>query len=118
MATDNTFLSGDIGNTAALDPAEFEKLFTDIIEGTPIKEGSVVTGKVIRIQGDLAIVDISYKSEGAIPVREFRGKDGMGTVDVGDDVSCATWSFVRGASSAQKCSVLMVMPAAMTLFCA
>ena len=87
MSTEsNSFLSGDIGNTAALDPSEFEKLFTDIIEGTPIKEGSVVTGKVIRIQGDLAIVDINYKSEGAIPVREFRGKDGTGTVDVGDEV--------------------------------
>jgi len=82
----NPFLSGDIGLTAKLDPAEFAKLFNDIIEGTPIKEGSVVSGTVIRIQGDLAIVDINYKSEGAIPVREFRGKDGTGTVATGDEV--------------------------------
>ena len=87
MSTEsNAFLSGDIGNTAQLDPAEFAKLFTDIIEGTPIKEGTVVKGTVIRIQGDLAIVDISYKSEGAIPMREFRGKEGTGTVGVGDEV--------------------------------
>jgi small subunit ribosomal protein S1 len=87
MSTEsNPFLSGDIGNTAKLDPDEFNRLFNDIIEGTPIREGSVVSGTVIRIQGDLAIVDISYKSEGAIPVREFRGKDGTGTVGVGDEV--------------------------------
>lgn len=43
MSTEsNPFLSGDIGNTAKLDPDEFNRLFNDIIEGTPIRELSLI----------------------------------------------------------------------------
>jgi small subunit ribosomal protein S1 len=33
--------------------------------------GSVITGKVVRIDGDVAVVDVGLKSEGRVPLKEF-----------------------------------------------
>jgi len=50
------------------------------------REGEVVTGKIISVDKDYALVDIGYKSEGQIRIHEFKDKDGNITVDVGDMV--------------------------------
>ncbi|MDY0082762.1 MAG: 30S ribosomal protein S1 [Ignavibacteriaceae bacterium] len=36
-----------------------------------VKEGELIKGKIVRIQGDNAIVDVGFKSEGTIPKIEF-----------------------------------------------
>jgi small subunit ribosomal protein S1 len=36
-----------------------------------IREGSIVIGRIIEIQPQIVLVDIGYKSEGAIPVSDF-----------------------------------------------
>jgi len=51
-----------------------------------LKEGEVVTGKVLKILDKEVIVDIGYKSEGVIDVEEFRQVDGSLGVAVGDRV--------------------------------
>ncbi len=51
------------------------------------KEGEVVRGRVLRITPDHVLVDIGYKSEGFIPLWEFRGPEGLGTLKEGEDVS-------------------------------
>ncbi len=51
---------------------EFEtlaKLYSESFRD--VKEGELVRGKVVRIQGDNVIVDIGFKSEGTIPKSEF-----------------------------------------------
>lgn len=48
-------------------------------------EGEVVTGKVISVDKDHVLVDIGYKSEGQIRIREF-AVDGEIKVEVGDSV--------------------------------
>jgi small subunit ribosomal protein S1 len=45
--------------------------------------GSGLTGTVVRVTGDFVLVDIGYKTEGAIPLGAFQG----GPVKVGDNVS-------------------------------
>jgi small subunit ribosomal protein S1 len=50
-----------------------------------LKEGEIVKGRVVRLLKDTVIVDIGYKSEGQIPVDEFREPNGV-SVDVGDEV--------------------------------
>jgi small subunit ribosomal protein S1 len=37
----------------------------------PIEEGKVVSGTVIQLSKDFAVVDIGYKSEGQVPIAEF-----------------------------------------------
>jgi small subunit ribosomal protein S1 len=34
-------------------------------------DGSVITGRVVRIDGDVAVVDVGLKSEGRVPLKEF-----------------------------------------------
>ncbi|MBU2446105.1 MAG: 30S ribosomal protein S1 [Bacteroidetes bacterium] len=42
---------------------------------TEFKEGEIIKGRVIRVQGDNVIVDIGFKSEGSIPKDEFPDAD-------------------------------------------
>ncbi|MBP0444630.1 30S ribosomal protein S1 [Roseomonas sp. SSH11] len=46
--------------------------------------GSVVTGKVIRIDDDVAVVDVGLKSEGRVPLREFAPQGQKPEVKPGD----------------------------------
>ncbi|MDW8398908.1 MAG: 30S ribosomal protein S1 [Acetobacteraceae bacterium] len=46
--------------------------------------GSVVTGRVIRIDGDHAIVDVGLKSEGRVPLKEFAAPGQKPEVKPGD----------------------------------
>ncbi len=45
------------------------KLYSDSFRD--VKEGELIKGKVVRIQGDNVIVDVGFKSEGTIPKSEF-----------------------------------------------
>jgi small subunit ribosomal protein S1 len=45
------------------------------LEGARIRPGSIVSGKILERNGNEVIVDINYKSEGVIPVSEFRKDD-------------------------------------------
>jgi small subunit ribosomal protein S1 len=63
---------------------DFSQLFEQSLKS--VKPGEVVTGKVVQIANGLVTVDIGYKSEGQIPINEFRDRDGNIEVQVGDDV--------------------------------
>ncbi|WP_409479435.1 30S ribosomal protein S1 [Pseudobdellovibrio sp. HCB154] len=65
---------------------EFEKLFEASTKEQDFKVGDVVTGTVVEVQSDYVLVDINYKSEGLIPINEFRIVDGVRQVKAGDKV--------------------------------
>jgi small subunit ribosomal protein S1 len=46
--------------------------------------GSVVTGRVIRVDGDFAVVDVGLKSEGRVPLKEFAAPGQKPEVKPGD----------------------------------
>ncbi len=50
------------------------------------KVGDIVTGRVVEVQEDYVLVDINYKSEGLIPISEFRVVDGNRDIEVGSNV--------------------------------
>ncbi len=50
------------------------------------QEGEVVVGKIISVDKDYVLVDIGYKSEGQIRIREFMDEDGKITAKEGDTV--------------------------------
>jgi len=56
----------------------------DLIAGSfrELSEGSIVKGKILEIKPQVVLVDIGYKSEGAIPANEFEDED----IQVGDEV--------------------------------
>lgn len=51
-----------------------------------VNEGEVIQGKIVQIGKDHVMVDIGYKSEGQISVREFISEEGILEVKEGDTV--------------------------------
>ena len=56
----------------------------DLIDAntSEMREGSIVKGTILEIKPQVVLVDVGYKSEGAIPVSEFEDED----VEVGDEI--------------------------------
>ena len=52
----------------------FADLFAEQIKIDEKKEGQVVKGTIISIENDMMIIDVGYKTEGRISIREFSGK--------------------------------------------
>jgi small subunit ribosomal protein S1 len=65
---------------------EFSQMFEEFTKEQDFKVGDVVTGSVVEVQSDYVLVDINYKSEGLIPINEFRIVDGVRQVKAGDKV--------------------------------
>ena len=64
---------------------DFAALFEQSIQESPeVKEGSIVTGTVVDIIGDYAVVDIGIKAEGQVPLREFAEEESDVQVAIGD----------------------------------
>jgi small subunit ribosomal protein S1 len=61
--------------------SEFEKLYKESIKS--FNNGEIVTGKIVSITSKEVVVDIGYKSEGAIAISEFSDPDAL---KIGDDV--------------------------------
>lgn len=66
--------------------AEFKEMFAASSKDQDFKVGDVVSGSVVEVQSDYVLVDINYKSEGLIPINEFRVVDGVRQVKAGDQV--------------------------------
>src|SRR6185437_7471913 len=64
----------------------FERLFKAEVDKQDFKVGDVVSGRVVEVQDDYVLVDINYKSEGLIPISEFRMVEGARNVQVGQEV--------------------------------
>src|SRR3989339_59419 len=47
-----------------------------------VKEGEIVKGRVVRIQGDNVILDVGFKSEGSVPLSDFINRE----VKIGQEV--------------------------------
>ena len=63
------------------------KSFLDgVMSEKGIKTDSVVKGRVINVSDDWVTVDINYKSEGVIPITEFKTPEGEITISEGDEV--------------------------------
>ncbi len=65
---------------------DFEKLLEESSLKKPIKPGELVKGSVVRVLRDYVLVDIGHKSEGQIPIEEFKNLDGEVLVQPGDPV--------------------------------
>jgi small subunit ribosomal protein S1 len=82
----------EIKNTDVID---FEDISADqmnsMIDGTlaEFDEGDLVTGKVVKIEHDEVLVDIGFKSEGVVPLRELsirKDADPSDIVALGDEI--------------------------------
>ena len=56
---------------ASVTMEEFEALLKESFEVDTPEEGTVVKGKVIAIEAGQAIIDVGYKMEGRVDIKEF-----------------------------------------------
>jgi len=64
----------------------FAEMFEESLVKQNLTRGSVVTGTVVDIQSDSVIVNAGLKSEGIIPIEEFRNAAGELEIEIGDEV--------------------------------
>ena len=65
---------------------DFANLFERSESSKSFRVGDIVKGRVLSVTKDFVVVDIGYKSEGQIPIHEFRDSEGVVTVVAGDEV--------------------------------
>jgi len=68
---------------------EYEESFAELLKdyeqgGFELKRNDVVEGTIVQVNPDSVVVDVGYKSEGVIPIREFADEKGEINVKVGD----------------------------------
>lgn len=66
--------------------ADFEALLAESLQTNDLVEGSVVKGRIIAIEKDMAIIDAGLKVEGRVPLKEFGAKGKDGSLKPGDEV--------------------------------
>ena len=64
----------------------FAELFEESLANKEMRPGTIVTGTVVDIQPDAVIVNAGLKSEGVIPIEQFKNSLGELEVAVGDAV--------------------------------
>ena len=81
---------------------EFEALLQESFEIDTPEEGTVVKGKVIAIEAGQAIIDVGYKMEGRVDIKEFADPGEAPVIAVGDTVEV----FLRAAENAKGEAVI------------
>ena len=81
---------------------EFEALLNESFEIDTPQEGSVVKGKVIAVEAGQAIIDVGYKMEGRIDLKEFANPGEAPEIAVGDEVEV----YLRNVENARGEAVL------------
>ncbi len=65
---------------------DFAKMLEEsFTQGSP-QEGSVVKGKIVGIEKDMAVIDVGAKTEGRVALREFAAPGRQADLKIGDEV--------------------------------
>ena len=67
----------------------FAQLFEESLAKTKLAPGTIITGTVVSVKDDFVIVNAGLKSEGVIPIEQFRDDHGNINVEVGDAIDVA-----------------------------
>ncbi len=65
---------------------DFENLLAESYLDNPATEGSVIKGRIVAIENDIAIIDVGLKTEGKVAVKEFAMPGKPNELKVGDTV--------------------------------
>lgn len=74
----------------------FAQLFEESIQKSTFTPGAVVSALVVNIDNDFVTVDAGLKSEGHIPLSEFKDRYGELAIKVGDQIDVAIDSIEDG----------------------
>jgi len=72
------------GDSSKGETQSFQELYQESLR--TMEEGQILKGTVIDITPDHVTIDVGYKSEGQIPIREFLKRDNRVDVKIGDRI--------------------------------
>jgi small subunit ribosomal protein S1 len=61
-----------------------------------LKPGAIVSGIVVEVRSDVVVINAGLKSEGIVPIEQFRNEQGELEISVGDTVKVALESLENG----------------------
>jgi len=67
----------------------FAELFEESQSFAKLKQGSIVSGIVVDIRSDVVVINAGLKSEGVVPIEQFKNERGELEVQLGDTVKVA-----------------------------
>jgi len=67
----------------------FEALLEESLAQQELKPGTIVTGTIMEIRNDTVVVNAGLKSEGIVPISQFKNLRGELEIEVGDEVEVA-----------------------------
>src|SRR6202171_3944909 len=73
-------------NTYSPTREDFAALLDESYGQNEAFEGSVIKGRVVAIEKDVAVIDLGLKTEGRVPLKEFQGPGREGMLKPGDEV--------------------------------
>ncbi|MGE0062864.1 MAG: 30S ribosomal protein S1 [Xanthobacteraceae bacterium] len=65
---------------------DFAKMLEESFDQGSLQEGSVIKGKIVGIEKDMAVIDVGAKTEGRVAMREFAAPGRQSDLKVGDEV--------------------------------
>jgi small subunit ribosomal protein S1 len=71
-------------------------MFEESLANQELRRGAVVTGTVVDIQSDSVVVHAGLKSEGIIPIEQFKNAHGELEVELGDEVEVSLEAIEDG----------------------
>ena len=74
----------------------FAEMFEQSLAHQELRRGAVITGTVIDIQPDVVVINAGLKSEGVIPIEQFRNASGELEVTLGDEVEVSLEAIEDG----------------------
>ena len=79
----------------------FAELFEQSLKSTKIAPGGLVIGEIMRIENNHVVVDVGLKSEGVIPLEQFKDGQGELTIKVGDRIDVVLEYMENGHGETQ-----------------
>ncbi len=73
---------------------DFAAMLDESFAGGNLQESSVIKGKVVAIEKDMAVIDVGLKTEGRVALREFAGP--------GRESDSSVPGFVRGCGRSPR----------------
>ena len=71
---------------AGAEKENFAALLEESLDATRGFEGTVVKGRVIAVENDMALIDVGLKAEGRVPLKEFATPGRPAEISTGDEV--------------------------------
>ena len=74
----------------------FAEMFEQSLANQELRRGAVVIGTVVDIQPDMVVINAGLKSEGVIPIEQFKNAQGELEVALGDEVEVSLEAIEDG----------------------